>query len=368
MKDGVTAPSLQKELQKRPLEHPHPSTPKLGVHQPSRQVPDLSSPRHSTNYPMAHETTPPANITGTNPPTNAPTPPTNAVTVSPEIWAQMQQLLGLLPNLGSLAASSAPPPASLPPTSLAAAPLASSAPSPAAPPTLLALAASSAPSPAAPPASFAPESSAPPPASTAPLTSLLAASSVPSTAPSPAVGASPTSNSVMNTEDKAEDALVTSDLAEVVPAPDKPEIKNYPEPNAIINLKTYKFCTGVPMDPPPSGKFESMDDVVSFCQMWAKEHGYAVFKANSHRGKNVYIKCNRSGQFRGTLLNQSGRNTASMKIDSLFKVKGSVPTNRKLQTKHWTLEIQNATHNHEASPPSAHAAHRQLLPEQVKEI
>ncbi|OAV94613.1 hypothetical protein PTTG_26940 [Puccinia triticina 1-1 BBBD Race 1] len=306
---------------------------------------------------MVHKTTPPANITGTNPPTNAPTPPTNAVTVSPEVWAQMQQLLGLLPNLGSLAASSAPPPASsVPPTSLAAAPLASLAPSPAAPPTLLALAASSAPSPVAPPASFAPASSAPPPASTAP-TSLLAASSVPSTAPLPAAGASPTSNSVMNTKDKAEDTLVTSDLAKVVPAPDKPEIKNCAKPNAIINLKTYNFCRGVPMDPPPSGKLESMNDVVLFCQMWAKEHGYAVFKANSHWGKNVYIKCNKLGQFRGTLLNQSGQNTASMKIDCPFKVKGSVPTNRKLQTKHWTLEIQNATHNHEASPPSAHAAH-----------
>ncbi|OAV84739.1 hypothetical protein PTTG_31101 [Puccinia triticina 1-1 BBBD Race 1] len=37
-----------------------------------------------------------------------------------------------------------------------------------------------------------------------------------------------------------------------------------------------------------------MDDLVRFCQDWAKSHGYAIFKARSNAHKNVYIRCDRS--------------------------------------------------------------------------
>ncbi|PLW18515.1 hypothetical protein PCASD_23792 [Puccinia coronata f. sp. avenae] len=65
-----------------------------------------------------------------------------------------------------------------------------------------------------------------------------------------------------------------------------------PAPPAIIsNIDKYDFSTGEPLDPPPPSRFASMDDLVCFCQSWAKNHGYAIFKANSHAGKNVYTKC-----------------------------------------------------------------------------
>ncbi|PLW24793.1 hypothetical protein PCANC_26906 [Puccinia coronata f. sp. avenae] len=122
-------------------------------------------------------------------------------------------------------------------------------------------------------------------------------------------------------------------------------IKEDPAPPVInTDIEKYDFGTGRPLDPPPSSHFTSMDDLVCFCQLWAKSHGYAVFKSNSHLGKNVYIKCNQSGHFRGAVLNQSGRKTATLKINCPFQIKGSIPTSKKITSKFWTLEILNGTH------------------------
>jgi hypothetical protein len=112
-----------------------------------------------------------------------------------------------------------------------------------------------------------------------------------------------------------------------------------------------------------------MKDLVLFCQKWAKYHGYAVSKTNSARGKNVYITCDHSGLYCGSAINPSSRKTATMKVNCLFQLKGSVPTSKKITKKLWTLEIRHGKHNHDLSPgSSSHAAHRQLLPEQVEEI
>jgi malonate-semialdehyde dehydrogenase (acetylating)/methylmalonate-semialdehyde dehydrogenase len=112
-----------------------------------------------------------------------------------------------------------------------------------------------------------------------------------------------------------------------------------------------------------------MDDLFGFCQAWAKNHGYAIAKSNSHPGKNIYIKCDRSGHFRGSIMNNSGCKTATTKINCPFHVKGSVPTSKKITSKLWTMEVLNGTHNHEPSDgASSHAAHKRLLPEQFEEI
>ncbi|PLW54706.1 hypothetical protein PCANC_11657 [Puccinia coronata f. sp. avenae] len=59
----------------------------------------------------------------------------------------------------------------------------------------------------------------------------------------------------------------------------------------ISDIDGFNWNTGKPLDPPPSGRFLSMDDLVLFCQKWGKYHGYAVLKSNSVPGKNVYITC-----------------------------------------------------------------------------
>ncbi|KAH9441396.1 hypothetical protein Pst134EB_030061 [Puccinia striiformis f. sp. tritici] len=114
-----------------------------------------------------------------------------------------------------------------------------------------------------------------------------------------------------------------------------------------------------PLDPPPIDHFLSMADLLAFCQEWAKHHGYAVSKAQSNANKNVYIRCDCLGEFRGQRLNPSGRQTATKKIGCPFEVKGSIPTSQKIMNKTWTLEIRVPEHNHEPSDsPLAHAAHK----------
>jgi hypothetical protein len=82
-----------------------------------------------------------------------------------------------------------------------------------------------------------------------------------------------------------------------------------------------------------------MDNLLRFCQTWAKEHGYTVFKAHSNANKNIYIRCNCSGKYGGIIMNASGRKTAMSKIMCPFEVKGSIPTSKKITKKTWTLEI-----------------------------
>ncbi|PLW36604.1 hypothetical protein PCASD_11335, partial [Puccinia coronata f. sp. avenae] len=57
----------------------------------------------------------------------------------------------------------------------------------------------------------------------------------------------------------------------------------------ICDIDGFNWNTGKLLDPPPSGRFLSMDDLVLFCQKWGKYHGYAVSKSNLVPGKNVYI-------------------------------------------------------------------------------
>ncbi|KNE96692.1 hypothetical protein PSTG_10095 [Puccinia striiformis f. sp. tritici PST-78] len=123
------------------------------------------------------------------------------------------------------------------------------------------------------------------------------------------------------------------------------------------------------MDAPPITCFMTMDSLVRFCQMWAKTHGYAVSKAHSTAGKNVYIQCDRSGKYQAKGTKKSGRKTASTKIDCPFELMGSIPTSQKITNEFWTLKVREGKHNHDPSPgASSHAAHRRLLPEQVLEV
>jgi hypothetical protein len=85
-----------------------------------------------------------------------------------------------------------------------------------------------------------------------------------------------------------------------------------------------------------------MDDLLRFYHMWAKEQGYAVFKAHSNANKNVYIRCDRSGKYCGTIMNPSGKKTATSKIMCPFKVKGLIPTSKKI-TMQQDMDLRDPT-------------------------
>ncbi|KAH9448900.1 hypothetical protein Pst134EA_028192 [Puccinia striiformis f. sp. tritici] len=79
----------------------------------------------------------------------------------------------------------------------------------------------------------------------------------------------------------------------------------------VINLCEYDYTIGAPLDPTPVGHFLPMADLLAFCQEWAKHHGYAVLKVRSNANKNVYIRCDCLGDFRGQRLDASERQTAT---------------------------------------------------------
>ncbi|PLW58604.1 hypothetical protein PCANC_00016 [Puccinia coronata f. sp. avenae] len=195
-----------------------------------------------------------------------PSNPDGSITITPAIWAKMQTLLALLPEQQDVAKSIALPP-DKPSTSL-----------------LASL-----------PASPADDSFDP--ADVPPSEAL-------DEKESDINDSLPNSNRSGNAnEDVSAPSFININRD---PIPDNNLISNKPDSVAdkapsppgntaplkvISNIEGYKYTTVGPLDPPPPARFGSMDNLVGFCQSWAKNHGYAIAKSNSHPGKNVYIKC-----------------------------------------------------------------------------
>ncbi|KAI7954204.1 hypothetical protein MJO28_006751 [Puccinia striiformis f. sp. tritici] len=137
----------------------------------------------------------------------------------------------------------------------------------------------------------------------------------------------------------------------------------------VENVKEFNYGYGEPMDPPPAKKFNSMADLVEFVRAWSKHHGYAVSKGSSHAGKNIYIQCDCGGTYSGKLENLAKRDSSTRKCECPFQVRGSRSTAKDSTDPYWYLAVKHAQHNHSPSHcPSAHPSHRQLAPEQVKEV
>ncbi|POW01657.1 hypothetical protein PSTT_12334 [Puccinia striiformis] len=123
------------------------------------------------------------------------------------------------------------------------------------------------------------------------------------------------------------------------------------------------------MDPPPPMRFLSMEDLFEFVKRWSKHHGYGISKGNSHTGKNVYIRCDRGGTYSGKLENLVKGDSSTRKCECPFQVRGSTSQAKGSTDQSWHLAIMHGKHNHPASHcPSAHPSHRQLNPEQMKEV
>ncbi|KAH9451130.1 hypothetical protein Pst134EB_033549 [Puccinia striiformis f. sp. tritici] len=283
------------------------------------------------------------------------------VTVPVEVWAQMQQFMATFGPLGTIAPPVAPPLASIAASVTPSAPIAPGL----APidPVVLAL------------PDMITSQSGPinPPPAVAPSDSFSDHATESDHSPSDPMALTFNGNEEKDNFSLNEVVLYTTEPtprkdSSIQPAQDLVPITATQD--VVTNFDEYDFSIGKPLDPPPTAaQFVSMEILVRFCQEWAKHHGYAVFKSHSNRGKNVYIECDRSGDFRGQLTNTSGRKTATIKIGCPFKISGSIPTSTKITNKTWSLKIQHGEHNHEPSAcPSAHAAHKRLLPEQVLEI
>ncbi|KAI7941408.1 hypothetical protein MJO29_013482 [Puccinia striiformis f. sp. tritici] len=152
-------------------------------------------------------------------------------------------------------------------------------------------------------------------------------------------------------------------------AEDDSESAGTQEVELITNVREFDCTFGEPMDPPPSKKFLSMDDLFEFVQRWARHHGYAVSKGSSHAGKNIYIRCDRGGTYSGKLGNLVKRVSSTRKCGCLFQVRGSTSTAKGSTDPYWYLVVKQSQHNHAPSHcPSAHPSHRQLAPDKVIEV
>ncbi|POW16619.1 hypothetical protein PSTT_01140 [Puccinia striiformis] len=132
-------------------------------------------------------------------------------------------------------------------------------------------------------------------------------------------------------------------------------------PTLITDPQSYDFTTGEPMEPPPVTRFLTKDDLLRFCQLWAKTHGYAprrmfisvAIEEESTKARRPINQAEKQLVQRQTARSNSRDHTTSKKITN----------------KTWTLEVQEGTHNHDPSPgASSHAAHRKLQPDQVLEL
>lgn len=115
---------------------------------------------------------------------------------------------------------------------------------------------------------------------------------------------------------------------------------------------------------PTSEEFDSMSDLLSYCNHFAKNNGYAVSTKYSHPERNIGIKCDFGGVHRQVVEEQDiKRQTASRLINCPFLIYG-----RKYRDGKWRFEIKNSFHNHPPTPAISHPVHRRLLEGQIKEV
>jgi len=117
--------------------------------------------------------------------------------------------------------------------------------------------------------------------------------------------------------------------------------------------------------PPTDVLFDSMKDILEYCQNFSKINGYAVATKNSIPDRRIYIKCSLGGKYR----NRNGhsisnkRNTSTRLTDCPFLLYG-FKTSEGVHKGKWKLIIKNSCHNHETTDPIAHPIHRRLTAEQ----
>ena len=114
--------------------------------------------------------------------------------------------------------------------------------------------------------------------------------------------------------------------------------------------------------PSQTEQYSSLDDLMHAVNTHAKAQGYAVTKRRTRSGKNginqAVLCCDRGRQYQSRIpLEFKQRSTGTRQTGCPFAAKA------KSNGVFWTLIVQNAAHNHDASiHPSAHSVHQTLSP------
>ncbi|MBW0512032.1 hypothetical protein O181_051747 [Austropuccinia psidii MF-1] len=147
----------------------------------------------------------------------------------------------------------------------------------------------------------------------------------------------------------------------------------------ITDPDKYDYSTGLKLEPPPLARFNDVDTLIQFAQKWAKSHGYALTKKNSHQGKNVYLACDRYGEYIN-LKGPTQRQSTTKKCGCKFRLRGSIPAlndinSEEVHTIHltrsgyWVLVPLEILHNHPPSTtPSVHPIHCRLNEKELVQV
>ncbi|MBW0564445.1 hypothetical protein O181_104160 [Austropuccinia psidii MF-1] len=92
----------------------------------------------------------------------------------------------------------------------------------------------------------------------------------------------------------------------------------------ITEPDKYDYSTGLKLEPAPLAKRNDVDTLIQFAQKWAKIHGYALRKKNSHQGKKVYLSCDQYGEYI-SLKGPTQRQSRTKKCVCNFRLRGSIP-------------------------------------------
>ncbi|MBW0478250.1 hypothetical protein O181_017965 [Austropuccinia psidii MF-1] len=135
----------------------------------------------------------------------------------------------------------------------------------------------------------------------------------------------------------------------------------------------------VKLEPPPLARFNVVDTLIQFAQKWAKGHGYALTKKNSHQGKNVYLTCDQYGEYI-SLKGPTQRQSTKIKCGCKLRLRGFITAPSDINSQefhtiyltrygHWGLVPLEILHNHPPSTtPSVHPIHFWLNEKELVQV
>ena len=115
--------------------------------------------------------------------------------------------------------------------------------------------------------------------------------------------------------------------------------------------------TPVPLMPHPEQIFDTVEELIAFANKWALEHGFAVSTKNSHKDRDIYLKCDLGGQ--NVQKSDTSSSRSSRRIEYPYLLYGRI-LKRKVPHQ-WHLSVKNSEHNHEPTEDiQGHVMHRRM--------
>jgi len=128
--------------------------------------------------------------------------------------------------------------------------------------------------------------------------------------------------------------------------------------NSSTNAQLYNLSV------PAAAEFDTALLLFHYCQSHAKLNGYAVSIKRSNKERNITVKCDFGGNYRAgrkTKQVENRRKTVTRLQNCPFEIHGKIHPDKK-----WRFIVKCQYHNHEATPPSAHPAHKRLREDQLE--